>query len=159
MRPRNLEPVSGFDCHKGWSTASTSAMPILSSFIDRRGAAYLLRVIQLTELETEISDHVQGSPIWAEKEDLLASVPGIGPSIARSLIADLPELDPLIVARSRRWSASHPGPANPANGAARALSEAVDPTCGACCSWRHGGGALQPRPQAVPRPTRCSRQA
>ena len=27
-----------------------------------------------------------------EKEDLLASVPGVGPTIARTLIAELPEL-------------------------------------------------------------------
>ena len=43
-------------------------------------------------LDAEIGDHVRGSPVWAEKEDLLASVPGIGPTIARSLIAELPEL-------------------------------------------------------------------
>jgi len=60
----------------------------------KKSVARLQKALQkeLTELETEISDHVRGSPIWAEKEDLLASVPGIGPTIARSLIADLPEL-------------------------------------------------------------------
>lgn len=47
---------------------------------------------ELSELDGDIGDHVRGSPAWAEKEDLLASVPGIGPTIARSLIADLPEL-------------------------------------------------------------------
>ena len=38
---------------------------------------------------------VRGSPAWREKEDLLASVPGIGPTIARTLIAELPELGSL----------------------------------------------------------------
>ena len=38
---------------------------------------------------------MRGSPAWAEKEDLLASVPGIGPTIARTLIAELPELGSL----------------------------------------------------------------
>ncbi len=47
---------------------------------------------ELSELDGDIGDHVRGSPAWAEKEDLLASVPGIGPPIARSLIAELPEL-------------------------------------------------------------------
>ena len=47
---------------------------------------------ELTELDDDIADHVRGSPAWAEKEDLLASVPGIGPTIARTLIAELPEL-------------------------------------------------------------------
>ena len=50
---------------------------------------------ELSDLDGEISDHVRGTPAWAEKEDLLASVPGIGPIIARSLIAELPELGSL----------------------------------------------------------------
>ena len=35
---------------------------------------------------------MRGSPVWREKEDLLASVPGVGPITARTLIAELPEL-------------------------------------------------------------------
>jgi transposase len=34
---------------------------------------------------------VRGSPAWREKEDLLASVPGVGPITALTLIAELPE--------------------------------------------------------------------
>lgn len=50
---------------------------------------------ELAELDGEIDDHVRGSPVWAEKENLLASVPGVGPVIARTLIAELPELGAL----------------------------------------------------------------
>jgi transposase len=50
---------------------------------------------ELSELDDDISDQVRGSPAWAEKEDLLVSVPGIGPTIARTLIAELPELGTL----------------------------------------------------------------
>jgi transposase len=50
---------------------------------------------ELTELDREIRDQVRGSPVWAEKENLLASVPGVGPVIARSLIAEFPELGQL----------------------------------------------------------------
>ena len=50
---------------------------------------------ELAELDGEIDDHVRGSPVWAEKEDLLASVPGVGPVIARTLIAEMPELGTL----------------------------------------------------------------
>ena len=50
---------------------------------------------ELAELDGEIDDHVRGSPVWAEKEDLLASVPGVGPIIARTLIAEMPELGTL----------------------------------------------------------------
>ena len=38
---------------------------------------------------------MRGSPVWRDNEDLLASVPGIGKIIARTLIAELPELGAL----------------------------------------------------------------
>jgi len=47
---------------------------------------------QLSELEQDIDDAIRGTPAWREKEDLLVSVPGIGNKIARTLIAELPEL-------------------------------------------------------------------
>jgi transposase len=47
---------------------------------------------ELASLDADIDDAVRGSPAWREKEDLLASVPGIGPIIARTLMAELPEL-------------------------------------------------------------------
>ena len=49
----------------------------------------------LSELDQELHDTVRGSPAWREKEELLASVPGIGPIIARTLLAELPELGSL----------------------------------------------------------------
>jgi transposase len=57
----------------------------------------LIKALQkeLTEIEADIDDSVRGSPVWREKEDLLTSVPGIGPTIARTLLADLPELGTL----------------------------------------------------------------
>ncbi len=57
----------------------------------------LLKALQkeLTEIEADIDDSVRGSPVWREKEDLLTSVPGIGSTIARTLLADLPELGSL----------------------------------------------------------------
>jgi transposase len=57
----------------------------------------LLAVLQkeLTALEDDIDDSIRGTPAWREAEDLLASVPGIGPATARMLIADLPELGQL----------------------------------------------------------------
>jgi transposase len=50
---------------------------------------------ELAELDAAIGDSVRGSPVWRETEDLLRSVPGIGPTIARTLIAELPELGTL----------------------------------------------------------------
>lgn len=50
---------------------------------------------QLSEIESEIDDAIRGTPAWRATEDLLTSVPGIGPTIARTLIAELPELGQL----------------------------------------------------------------
>ena len=47
---------------------------------------------ELTSVDGDIDDAVRGSPAWRETEDLLASVPGVGSTIARTLIAELPEL-------------------------------------------------------------------
>jgi transposase len=46
----------------------------------------------LKELDAHIDKTVRGTPVWRDKEDLLASVPGIGKTIARTLLAELPEL-------------------------------------------------------------------
>jgi transposase len=47
---------------------------------------------ELSALETDLDAAVRGTPAWRATEDLLASVPGIGKSSARTLIAELPEL-------------------------------------------------------------------
>lgn len=50
---------------------------------------------ELSSVDTDIDDAVRGSPAWREKEDLLSSVPSVGPAISRTLIAELPELGTL----------------------------------------------------------------
>jgi transposase len=54
----------------------------------------LLAVLQkeLSELEQELGEGIRGTPAWRERDELLRSVPGIGNVVARTLIADLPEL-------------------------------------------------------------------
>ena len=62
-----------------------------------RSIARLRKALQeeLAELERLIADHMRRSTLWVEKEKLLASVPGVGKTIARTLIAELPELGSL----------------------------------------------------------------
>jgi transposase len=50
---------------------------------------------ELSEIEADLDDAVRGSAAWRATEDLLASVPGIGKTSARTLIAELPELGTL----------------------------------------------------------------
>ena len=47
---------------------------------------------ELAEVDAEIDAGVRATPAWREAEDILTSVPGVGPVTARTLIAELPEL-------------------------------------------------------------------
>jgi transposase len=60
----------------------------------KKSIARLLKALEkeLASVDTDIDDSVRGSPVWREKEDLLQSVPGVGPAISRTLIAEMPEL-------------------------------------------------------------------
>jgi transposase len=50
---------------------------------------------QIECLEQDLDQALKDSPSWRAKEDLLRSAPGVGPIVARTLIADLPELGTL----------------------------------------------------------------
>ncbi|MEO8685327.1 MAG: IS110 family transposase [Devosia sp.] len=50
---------------------------------------------ELAKLDSDLGGLIERSPVWRDKQDLLASVPGIGDTIARALLADLPELGQL----------------------------------------------------------------
>ena len=54
---------------------------------------YLKRLI--AETDDEIATAIRSSPAWREKDDLLRSVPGIGPVTSATLQAALPELGQL----------------------------------------------------------------
>jgi transposase len=63
----------------------------------KKSIARLVKALEkeLASVDADIDDAVRGSPAWRDKENLLSSVPGIGPIIARTLIAELPELGTL----------------------------------------------------------------
>jgi transposase len=83
---------------------------------------------ELGGVDHDIDDSVRGSPVWRQKEDLLISVKGVGRIIARTIVADLPELGTLgrkrigalvglapFVRQSGRWKGqSHIGGGRPA---------------------------------------------
>lgn len=49
----------------------------------------------LGQADTDLADAIRQSPLWREKEELLRSVPGIGPVLTTTLLANLPELGTL----------------------------------------------------------------
>lgn len=50
---------------------------------------------ELERADKDLDQSIRQSPIWRENEDLLTSVPSIGPVVSRTLLAELPELGKL----------------------------------------------------------------
>jgi len=50
---------------------------------------------ELADIESEIDQFIQDTPLWKQKDELLRTVPGIGEVTAYTLLADLPELGTL----------------------------------------------------------------
>ena len=67
------------------SSATKSVKPLISAHIE-----WLKH--QLKEIDKNLDEQIRNSPIWREKEDLLRSVPGVGPVLSITLMGSLPEL-------------------------------------------------------------------
>jgi len=50
---------------------------------------------QIASLDDELDKLIKNSPVWKEKDDLLQSVPGVGPVTSRTLLGYVPELGTL----------------------------------------------------------------
>jgi transposase len=68
------------------------ALPVVHQRIDR-----VLAVLEeeLQDLDRDLHDRLRQSPLWREQEELLREVPGVGPALTFSLLANLPELGTL----------------------------------------------------------------
>lgn len=49
----------------------------------------------LAAVDRDLEDTLRQSPLWREQDDLLRSVPGVGPVLSLTLLAELPELGSL----------------------------------------------------------------
>jgi len=60
----------------------------------RHSISDVLRILekQLRQIDADIDRLIRQSSVWREKEEILRSVPGVGPTTARTLLAELPEL-------------------------------------------------------------------
>ena len=50
---------------------------------------------ELASLNDELSRRIRGSSVWREKDNLLRSIPGVGPILSATLLSELPELGKL----------------------------------------------------------------
>jgi len=77
-------------------TAETNRLSRTSKAVCKRIEAHIRWLkAELERVDTELDKTIRQSPIWREREDLLKSVPGIGPVISRTIVAELPELGTL----------------------------------------------------------------
>jgi len=61
--------------------------------VQKRIAAHLTWLAtELERVDSDLDAAIQQSPVWRAHEELLRSVPGIGPVLSRTLLAELPEL-------------------------------------------------------------------
>lgn len=60
----------------------------------RKSLARTIRTLEkeLPEIDGDIDTLVRGSPAWREKEDLLVTFPGVKNTLARTFLAEVPEL-------------------------------------------------------------------
>jgi transposase len=59
------------------------------------GAHIISPEAELAQVDRDLDAAIKRSPIWRQKEELLQSVPGIGPVVSRTVLAALPELGTL----------------------------------------------------------------
>jgi transposase len=71
------------------STRLTPALEAVKPDI-REHLRYLDKRIK--DLEHELHDRLRASPLWRVQEDLLRSIPGVGPVLTATLLADVPEM-------------------------------------------------------------------
>ncbi len=69
-----------------------SARPVIRKNL-RAHIAWLERAVD--QADTDLAEAVRQSPVWREKEAVLRSVPGIGPVLTTTVLANLPELGTL----------------------------------------------------------------
>ncbi len=50
---------------------------------------------RLTKVDSDLHDRLKQSPVWRAKDELLRSVPGVGPVLSVTLLASVPELGKL----------------------------------------------------------------
>lgn len=65
---------------------------VLPTLAERIQNHILWLEVELDDLERQLQQCIEQSPLWQVEQDLLQSVPGVGPVTARTLLADLPEL-------------------------------------------------------------------
>jgi len=74
-------------------TAEKNRLRTARSRVRRRLQAHIRWLErELSEIDGDLERSIKGSPLWRAKDDILKSVPGIGPVVSTTLLSELPEL-------------------------------------------------------------------
>jgi transposase len=77
-------------------TAEKNRLPLAARRIRPQLQAHIAWLQrQISQFDDDLRELVRSSPLWRDKEDLLRSAPGVGPVLATTLVAALPELGTL----------------------------------------------------------------
>jgi len=78
-------------------TGETNRLEQVACTSTRKSLRTVLRLLdrQIEAVDAQLESLIAASPAWRAKADLLRTVPGIGPVVSKTLVAELPELGKL----------------------------------------------------------------
>lgn len=81
----------------GMRTMEKNRLGTVADRAVRRSLEAVLRTLEkeIGKADRDLDAAIQESPVWKTKDELLQSLPGIGPVVSRTLLADMPELGTL----------------------------------------------------------------
>ena len=81
----------------GMRTMETNRLKTLAVSRVRRSVQNVIRTLdrEIRQADQDLGEAIRACPEWAAKDELLQSIPGIGPTVSRTLLAEMPELGTL----------------------------------------------------------------
>ena len=78
----------------GMRTMEKNRLGTIKDRTIRRSIEAVLRTLEkeIERADRDLDKAIQECPVWAAKDELLQSIPGIGPVVSRTLLAEMPEL-------------------------------------------------------------------
>lgn len=81
----------------GMRTMEKNRLQALTTPRVRRSVQNVIRTLdrEIRQADKDLGEAIRACPAWAAKDDLLRSIPGIGPTLSRTLLVGMPELGTL----------------------------------------------------------------
>src|SRR5438552_3541071 len=75
-------------------TMEKNRLAALTNSRVRRSVQNVIRTLEreVRQADKDLGEAIRACPVWAAKDELLQSIPGIGPTVSRTLLAEMPEL-------------------------------------------------------------------